>query len=126
PGAEVLDMGVADGQHTGRIDQLGADFGPAPRPAVISGAEEWKWVARVGHALVLAFEVGLVQIDEAAEPGFVAFRVVGDGHWGPSIYSRRPRLVICGNQFRARIVYSLGAWQPMVDCNDCAKGGLRI
>src|SRR6202011_875539 len=40
PGAEILDVHVADGKHGGRAREVGADIGPDLGPTIKSGPEE--------------------------------------------------------------------------------------
>ncbi len=72
PGAEVLDVQVAHGQHLGGAQQIGAHLRPALRPAVVGGAQEEK--QRLLHVPVLLLQVLGHQRDLAGQPALVAVR----------------------------------------------------
>ena len=55
PGAEVLDVQVADSENRGSFGQLGANFRPELEPAVKRRAKEGK--SGVGHVLMLQSNV---------------------------------------------------------------------
>jgi hypothetical protein len=82
PGAKILDMQVAYGQHARSFGEFGTDLGPYLRPAVVGGPQERKNLGL--HVLVLDAEVGLHDVRVVAEPVFKLPRgfddVHGEGH----------------------------------------------
>src|SRR5689334_2703099 len=75
PGAEILQMQIADRQYWRGLRQLVADAFDPSRPAEISGPQEDK--GTLAHAFVLLLQVGLDNTTLVAQPGLV-FLVVAD------------------------------------------------
>src|SRR5208283_4433542 len=78
PGAEILDVKVADGQGFRRRSQVRAYLGPELRPAVESRAE--KQERALAHALMLEVEILLDERNPVEEPGFEPACSDGDLH----------------------------------------------
>src|SRR4029078_6512891 len=78
PGAEVLDVQIADGQHRRGISHLGADGGPLLDPAIERHAQEQEGVFR--QAFVLEPQVWPNDRYGAPEPRLVGFRRLEDVH----------------------------------------------
>src|SRR5882724_529497 len=68
PGAEVLDVEIADGEHGRRSGEVMAEMRPELQPAIKRGAE--KGECRAGHLLVLRLQVLLDDWKMIGEPLF--------------------------------------------------------
>ncbi len=66
PGAEILDVKVANGENFWSLGKIGTDFRPELHPAVVGGAEEGKDFRL--HALVLEAEIFFVETGALPEP----------------------------------------------------------
>ena len=80
PGAEVLDVQIADGENFRGLGELGTNLRPKLRPAVVSGAEEREEFFL--HASVFEAKISLFEVSSLAEPGLKVAGGFDDVHAG--------------------------------------------
>src|SRR5262249_3623475 len=66
PGAKVLNVQVADGEHGGTFRCRPADVSPSLGPTIVSGSQ--KWERREPHLFVLEVQIVLGEPQPAAQP----------------------------------------------------------
>jgi len=81
PGAEVLDVEIADREDARRLRELGAGLRPDAAPAVERRTQERK--GRLRHASVLEAEIARDQRRSLVRPRLVGARRFEDGHGSP-------------------------------------------